>query len=434
MKWIWGLLLFSCSSEYGINKSKNAPDIVVDTAVEITDSGVALPPLVEETADTGGEPVPLIQVSPYDHDFGDLTIGCSDSYEVTISSIGTAPLVIDEMIYINSPDLSMNYDFTLPLVLDPGEDVSISFEYNEDDLFEDYGKLYIYSNALGKAEQRVDHYGQGVIAGSHVDAFAFEQINKADILFVVDNSCSMAEEQSDLSSNAQDFVDTLVAAGTDFQISVITTDSPEPVVSVITSDVFGAGKDLSDAVMVGTSGYHLEMGQEMAKSSLGPGGALEKGFVRKDATLSIVVISDEDDYSPLTEVEYYDFFASIKEEDLFFFHSVVGVGLYPGCTVEVGDRYLDQSLYTGGSSLDICAAWGASLTTLANPVYIIPSIYPLTKPAIPSTVEVYLDGYPVSKGWYYDSSVNAVYFTDISVISGEDSLHVMYDYSAECDE
>ena len=434
MKWIWGLLLFSCSSEYGINKSKNAPDIVVDTAVEITDSGVALPPLVEETADTGGEPVPLIQVSPYDHDFGDLTIGCSDSYEVTISSIGTAPLVIDEMIYINSPDLSMNYDFTLPLVLDPGEDVSISFEYNEDDLSEDYGKLYIYSNALGKPEQRVDHYGQGVIAGSHVDAFAFEQINKADILFVVDNSCSMAEEQSDLSSNAQDFVDTLVAAGTDFQISVITTDSPEPVVSVITSDVFGAGKDLSDAVMVGTSGYHLEMGQEMAKSSLEPGGALEKGFVRKDATLSIVVISDEDDYSPLTEVEYYDFFASIKEEDLFFFHSVVGVGLYPGCTVEVGDRYLDQSLYTGGSSLDICAAWGASLTTLANPVYIIPSIYPLTKPAIPSTVEVYLDGYPVSKGWYYDSSVNAVYFTDISVISGEDSLHVMYDYSAECDE
>ena len=434
MRWFWGLLLFSCSSEYGIDKHKNAPDIVVDTAVEITDSGVALPPLVEETADTGEEPVPLIQVSPYDHNFGDLTIGCSDSYEVTISSIGTAPLVIDEMIYINSPDLSMNYDFTLPLVLDPGEDASISFEYNEDDLSEDYGKLYIYSNALGKAEQRVDHYGQGVIAGSHVDAFAFEQINKADILFVVDNSCSMAEEQSDLSSNAQDFVDTLVAAGTDFQISVITTDSPEPVVSVITSDVFGAGKDLSDAVMVGTSGHHLEMGQEMAKSSLEPGGALEKGFVRKDATLSIVVISDEDDYSPLTEVEYYDFFASIKEEDLFFFHSVVGVGLYPGCTVEVGDRYLDQSLYTGGSSLDICAAWGASLTTLANPVYIIPSIYPLTKPAIPSTVEVYLDGYPVSKGWYYDSSVNAVYFTDISVISGEDSLHVMYDYSAECDE
>ena len=434
MKWIWGLLLFSCSSEYGINKSKNAPDIAVDTAAVVTDSGITLPPLTEETADTGEAPVPLIQVSPYDHNFGDLTIGCSDSYEVTISSIGTAPLVIDEMLYINSPDLSMSYDFTLPLVLDPGEDVTILFEYNEDDLFEDYGKLYIYSNALGKSEQRVDHYGQGVIAGSHIDAFAFEQISKADILFVVDNSCSMEEEQADLSSNAQDFVDTLVAAGTDFQISVITTDSPEPVVSTITSDEYSAGKDLSDAVMVGTSGSPFEMGQEMARRALEPTGPLGRGFAREDATLSIVVISDENDYSPLTELEYYDFFMSIKDEELFFFHSVVGVGIYPGCTIEVGDRYLDQSWYTGGSSLDICASWGASLTTLANPVYIVPSIYPLTKPAIPSTVEVYLDGYPVSKGWYYDPAVNTVYFTDISMISGEESLHVMYDYSADCDE
>tara|TARA_R100000951_G_scaffold90931_2_gene79268 strand:+ start:563 stop:1864 length:1302 start_codon:yes stop_codon:yes gene_type:complete len=433
MKWLWGLLLFSCSSEYGIDKHKNAPDIVVDTAVVVTDSGMTLPPLVEETADTGDEPVPLIQVSPYDHNFGDLTIGCSDSYEVVISSIGTAPLIIDEFIYINSPDLSMSYDFTLPLVLDPGEYATILFEYDEDDLFEDNGKLYIYSNAKGKSEQRVNHYGQGVIADSHIDVFSFEKVNKADILFVVDNSCSMDAEQVDLSANAQDFVDTLIGTGTDFQISIITTDSAEPVVTTITGDDHNAGKVLTEGVMVGTGGNPFEMGQEMAMRSLEPAGALGKGFVREDATLSIVVISDENDYSPLTELEYYDFFISVKKEELFFFHSVVGLGVYPGCTVEVGDRYLDQSLYTGGSSLDICGSWGTGLTTLANPVYVIPSIYPLTKPAIPSTVEVYLGGYQVSKGWYYDSTVNAVYFTDTSAINGEDLLHVTYDYSGDCD-
>ena len=263
MKWFWGLLLFSCSNEYGISKHKNAPNIVVDTAVEITET----PPLLvdtPETADTSVELVPLIHVDPYDYDFGDVLIDCSDSYDVTISSVGTAPLVIEDLYYVNSPDLSMTSNHKLPLVLEPGEETIISFEYNEDDLFEDSGKLYIYSNALGKSEQKVSHYGQGVSAGSQIDVFEQEEINKADILFVVDNSCSMAEEQEDLSSNAEDFVNTLVSNGIDFQISVITTDSASPVISMITGDRLAAGIVLADAVRVGTAGSFSEQGQEKA--------------------------------------------------------------------------------------------------------------------------------------------------------------------------
>ena len=178
------LLLVSCSQEYDIKGSKDIPpsDVVVDTV----DTGQ--PPAdisTPETGDTGEEPVALIHVEPYDYDFGEVVVDCSESYDVTISSVGT--------------------------------------------LFIDTGKLYIYSNALGKREQKISHHGQGVIGGSHVDVFEFNKINKADILFVVDNSCSMSEEQADLADNAEDFVKTLTFAGTDFQISVITTDSPEPV-------------------------------------------------------------------------------------------------------------------------------------------------------------------------------------------------------------
>ena len=427
-------LLFSCNNEYTISdKNKQAPKTQIDTA-QTHDTPITVR---DDTSDTGAfeeEAYPLIKVSPYEHDFEGVIMGCSKEYAVTISSVGTAPLVIDEFIYINTPDLSMVHDFKLPISLEPGEEISISFEYNENDLFEDLGKLYIYSNARGKPVQRVDHYGQGVPAGSQVDIFEHEQINKADILFVVDNSCSMAEEQADLSDNAQEFVDTLVRSGTDFKISVITTDSADPVTSVITSDFYGAGKDLADSVMVGTGGNAIEMGQEMAKRSLDPTGPLGKDFIREDATLSIVVISDEDDYSPLTDLEYYDFFLSVKEEDLFFFHSVVGTALYPGCTVEVGDRYLDQSFYTGGTSLDICSSWGSSLTTLANPVYTIDTLYPLSKKAIPSTVEVFTGGVPLVSGWYYDEATNSVYITDKDSVLDQELLFVMYDYHSECPE
>jgi len=167
--------------------------------------------------------------------------------------------------------------------------------------------------------------------------------------------------------------------------------------------------------------------------SLGPSGPLGKGFARRDATLSVVVISDEDDYSPLTELEYYDFFLSIKEEELFFFHSVVGIALIPGCSIEMGDRYLDQSWYTGGISLDICGSWGSSLTTLANPVYVIDTVYPLTKEAITSTIQVFVGGAEITDSWDYDEGTNSVIFSDISVISGDEPLQVLYDYVEDCD-
>jgi hypothetical protein len=426
------LLLVSCSQEYDIKGSKDIPpsDVVVDTV----DTGK--PPAdisTPETGDTGEEPVALIHVEPYDYDFGEVVVDCSESYDVTISSVGTAPLIIDEFYYINTPDITMVSEYKFPIVMEPGEKIKITFEYNENDLFVDTGKLYIYSNALGKREQKISHHGQGVIGGSHVDVFEFNKINKADILFVVDNSCSMSEEQADLADNAEDFVKTLTFAGTDFQISVITTDNPEPVTPIITNDSYGAGRALAEAVEVGVTGYAVEMGQEMARKSLGPTGALGKGFMREDATLSVVVISDEDDYSPLTDLEYYDFFLSIKEEQLFFFHSVVGVTMVPGCSIEVGTRYLSQSFYTSGVSLDVCGPWGSSLTTLANPVYTIETFYPLSKEPMPSTIKVFIGGFELISDWLYDDTTNSVIFTDISAISGEEPLQISYDYVGDCD-
>jgi len=45
-----------------------------------------------------------------------------------------------------------------------------------------------------------------------------------DILFIIDNSNSMAEEQRDLDANFTTFVDKLVKAGANFRIGVVTTD------------------------------------------------------------------------------------------------------------------------------------------------------------------------------------------------------------------
>ena len=432
MRCFWGILfLVACSPEYSIKNKNNVVEPVVDSAVETI---VSVPPTTTtETTDTAVEPVPLIEVTPYDYDFGEVPIGCTEEYEVVISSVGTAPLVIDEFIYINSPDLSMSHNFTLPLVLQPGESTSVLFEYTEDDLFEDVGKLYIYSNALGKSEQRVDHYGYGIALGPQIDVYEHEQINKADILFVIDNSCSMTEEQAELSENVEEFVDTLVSNSTDFKIAVITTDSDDPVGPVISSDTIDPAKDLSDIVQVGTGGDAFEMGQHMAMKALDLGGSLSKGFMREDASMSVIVVSDENDYSPLADLDYHDFFMTLKEPDLFFFHSVVGFGPIPGCTTERGERYINQSSYSFGLSLDICASWGSGLTTIASPTYVIQEAFPLSKQALASSIEVYTGGELLIDGWHYDEATNTVYITDKSKIKGEELLQITYDYTGDCE-
>jgi len=432
MKRFWGLLfLLACSPEYGI-KNNNIIDPIGDTAVEQQ----TIPPVKMDIPTPPEETYAAIHVEPYVYDFGEVDVNCENEYDVVITSIGTEPLIIDNLDYTHTPELELIGNHKFPIYLEPGDTLVLTFEYNEVDLIPDTGRMFIYSNALGKREQMITHQGVGVATGSKVDVFKQEEINKADILFVIDNSCSMIDEQSGLADNAESFIDDLIDAGVDFQISVITTDDPQPVTELITPDSTNPVKEFSDAVSVGNSGYAYEMGQEMAKQALDPvRGTLPPGvFQREDAALSVVVVSDEDDFSPRTELEYYDFFLSIKEKELFFFHSVVSLSTTFGCGMAAGDRYIDQSNLTGGMYLDICSPWGDNLNTIANSNYIISGQYPLTEVAVYNTVEVFLDGIPLKKGWYYDIGSNSVILEDRGLVVGDEMFQVMYDYLGECSE
>ena len=98
----------------------------------------------------------------------------------------------------------------------------------------------------------------------------------------------------------------------------------------------------------------------------------------------------------------------------------------------MGHRYINQSNLTGGIYLDICSPWGDNLNTIANSNYIIASLYPLSKDAVASSVEVFIDGVPLKKGWYYDIASNSVVIEDTSSIVGPELVQIMYDYLGEC--
>lgn len=60
------------------------------------------------------------------------------------------------------------------------------------------------------------------------DIFQQRRRNTVDVLMVVDNSCSMAEEQNKLASNFDGFIEAFSGVDVDWQIAVTTTDTLDP--------------------------------------------------------------------------------------------------------------------------------------------------------------------------------------------------------------
>jgi hypothetical protein len=170
------------------------------------------------------------------------------------------------------------------------------------------------------------------------DSFVLPAAVETDILFVIDDSGSMAEEQADVSAALTTFVQALDASpvANDYQIGVTNTSvtrfDPEatttyttyaggvndglafPAGRLIAVDASGAYsytsgprivspssgtfiEDFQRNVLVGTDGSGKEqpfLAARLALEAAGPGGAND-GFLRQGARLAVIFISDEDD-------------------------------------------------------------------------------------------------------------------------------------------
>lgn len=148
---------------------------------------------------------------------------------------------------------------------------------------------------------------------------------KTDILFVIDNSGSMAEEQQGIASELPAFIDELkkgAGTGHDFQVGVITT-------SVYQNANFGSGFEYRDypkqagtlqpvgdteerilryddpelvtkfgqLVQQGTNGSGQETPFEAVRLAVQDG--TNPGFLRDGARLLVVIVTDEDDCSEM---------------------------------------------------------------------------------------------------------------------------------------
>ena len=103
----------------------------------------------------------------------------------------------------------------------------------------------------------------------HTFTERFEQpslASSADVLFVIDDSQSMSEEQAQLTANFQTFVDVLEGTYADYQIGVVTTDVTADDAGllrggIMTPDTPDLAAALLAALDVGNEGERTERGE-----------------------------------------------------------------------------------------------------------------------------------------------------------------------------
>lgn len=233
-----------------------------------------------------------------------------------------------------------------------------------------------------------------VIRAENVDVFFQEPAEAVDILMIVDNSGSMEPYQIQLGRNFEAFIEFFIGAQVDYHIAVTTTTMRKPTYDpsypqcsqadldeipdpgqiadnrVITPQTADAATVFRDLVNVGTCGSGYEMGLETARLALSPEllSTANYGFLRDEAALSIIFVSDEEDTSPYPVNEYINDFREVKGQrsrEVFNASALVvtDASTCGGSGSSVGSRYIDVATQTHGIVGNLCAQDFAGIVT-----------------------------------------------------------------------
>lgn len=429
-------------------------------------------------------------ISPDEIDFGRVGVSCaSRERNITVFNTGAVPTTVSGV----SLPAGVSNEFTLTRLpaglssqqgvsLAPGQSLEFGVGYRALDEGHDNGTIRLVEQ--GQSDPYfIPLYGEGALEPINEEHFTQLERPEVDILFVIDNSCSMSDEQANLSANFSSFIAFADNLELDYQIGVVTTDveggfpgprCPSPLVGARPSGLAqgacgyfadgnadGSQRDptwriierrtlpspgaaFAATVIQGTHGSGNEQGLQAAYNALSAPIITDwnRGFVRPDAHLAVVFVADEDDHSTHSVPFYVNSFRAIKgfrNPQLFSASAIVGdpaVGC--GLQAESGTRYIQVAQETGGVFESICTEnWSAALENLGRSVFGYKSRFLLANQPEPGSIEVLVDGFPVAATapsgqtrWTYDQTAQSVDFAPLAI--PEPGSQIVIRYRAEC--
>lgn len=417
-------------------------------------------------------------IVPNEVDFGTVSRDCAPAVQtVTFTNPGSMP------IEISAVDLAAdsNSTFTLlslpsslpsqPLSLSPGASTTIQVGMQATAGAGAYAGAVSISGSMSGAP--VTYYvpleARSTQDGVQVDDYVQAGNPKVDVLMVLDKSGCTGDERDALADNVSALVQFAAARGLDYHVGVTTADTDDEA-GRLTSAMAGTTQASSvdgpvqnrivtsqtlpsPAAVLASNVSHQEVGGSAADES-GLEAAYQAlsaqringhndGFLRSDAALSILFMSDEADQSPRNVDFYLDFFRVVKgyrNPELFSAYAI-SAPFPPGrCTGPSGasrssaGRYIELAERSGGAFESICTSdWRASIESLAQPIFGLRSRFFLRHVPLISTLKVVVDGSELpqqaadgSVNWTYDVRTNSVRFPPFSIPEPESEVRLSY--------
>ena len=411
------------------------------------------------------ELVPDIVVDPLTLDFSELPPNCaSDPQVITILNAGAADLEVSD-IQIDGLDLDMYQLSGAPEILAPLDTMEVEVRFMaEQAVSYDEAYVRVYSNDPDEPELDVNLLGEGSLDATFEDIFEQGIPGPVDVVWIVDNSGSMSGNLNALANAFHVFINNFVTLGLDFQIGVITTDMVASdqsgqiqgdVITPTTTDPISA---FTYQVDQGSSGSaderaldaaYAAMETSSASSLIAPGNPNE-GLVRAGSNLSIIAVSDEDDFSSISATDFANWLDAYQGDPLLSsFSAITGpqaqglfsmpcISLQTGTTAQPVSKYPKVINQTGGVHANICDM--DFLTILNFLSYASAGLaisFDLTHiPSDPTLIEVEVNGqsvpYSTDDGWSYLPGTNRVIFHGSFIPDPGADIVISYTIPNEC--
>jgi len=365
---------------------------------------------------------PAIELDPPAIDFGEQKLGCVREQAVAVRNVGEGPLDIGAIELAGSPPGVAIEQSPQGQTLQPGEEADLVLRWLAQDLGGFATSVLVASGDPERPDVGVPSFGTARASVSAFDDHVYEEGAAAvDVLFVVDNSCSMSDEQASLGGNFSAFVDSVDGLGGDYRLAATTTDigmggelvgAP----TVISNTTPSPADAFASNVNVGVWGSGSERGFGPASMALAGIAASppQEGFLRPGVSLHIVFVSDEPEQSLGDTAAWVDELRSYRPSPGDTVLSAI-TGQASGCSGPGGSamgapRYETAVQMTAGISLSLCAPdWGESLESLGAAVLGSVTGFALSGEPEPGSVTLDVDGqaWP-SDRWVYVSQGNYV--------------------------
>lgn len=380
---------------------------------------------------------------PASLDFGSLRPGCASAErEVRIFNAGTVDVSVARIDWVtaHSPELTLSVG-ALPATVPAGDSRAFDVAFGPADLGVETTAVQVEIADL-PYPIIVPVRAEGSDDPRAIDEFLQSDRQEVDVLFVIDDSCSMDDEQIALAQNFRNFIRQADLRDVEFHLGITTTTLlPLPgafVGPVLTPNTPNLEREFQAQVGVGVFGSGIEQGLDAMAGALNLATlnvVPNQDFRRPSAMLVTIIVSDEDDQSASAPVYFLNVLRNVTSRSGYVTAVVSGQGGGCGFNTMGGGatsapRYEEFVRLTGGMSESICGNWSRTLADLGDAAFGLRQVFTLSRDADPQApIIVELDGRAVPPSEFtYDPANRTIRF----MTAPPERTRITVEYTPSC--